>query len=228
MCGRIYTPSEAAIERFWRLNRANSNPFPKRFNVAPQQGRPDKYIPAIRAGQDDQPEFVMLQWWLLPFWSKQPTIKYTTFNARIETVASAPSFREPFRKRRCLIPVLGWYEWKELPTGNLPWFFHPANGEIVHLAGLWDSWKGEDQVIESCSIVIGPANRVIEPIHDRNPFVILPDRFDAWLDPKFTDPKKVLELLQPFPEESIKFHRVSTKVNNARNEVEELTAPIDQ
>jgi putative SOS response-associated peptidase YedK len=90
-----------------------------------------------------------LQWWLLPFWSKEPRIKYSTFNARIETVAKAASFCDPFKRRRCLIPAVGWYEWQETPSGKQPWYIRPADRNAAMLAGLWDRWQKDDQVIES-------------------------------------------------------------------------------
>src|SRR5512147_2810517 len=90
-----------------------------RYNIAPQQGNPKNYVPIVRRGAGGELELAVVQWWLLPHWSKEPRIKHSTFNARIETVGSLASFREPFKRRRCLIPASGWYEWQELPSGNL-------------------------------------------------------------------------------------------------------------
>jgi putative SOS response-associated peptidase YedK len=118
MCGRYVSPEQAAIERQWHIGRHSqptlSEPFAARYNVAPQQGNPANYIPVVRQADNGELELVRLQWWLLPFWSKEPRIKYSTFNARVETVAKAASFREPLKHRRCIIPALGWYEWQEL------------------------------------------------------------------------------------------------------------------
>jgi putative SOS response-associated peptidase YedK len=115
MCGRYVSPEQAAIERQWHIGRHNqptlSGPFAARYNVAPQQGNPANYIQVVRQAEDGELELVRLQWWLLPFWSKEPRIKYSTFNARVETVAEAASFRDPLKRRRCIIPALGWYEW---------------------------------------------------------------------------------------------------------------------
>ena len=132
MCGRFVSPGEREIENFWQIGRKNwKNPFDglkaARFNVAPQQGEPRNYIPVIRADPVGALELTDMQWWLLPFWSKEPRIKYSTFNARVESVATASSFREPFKRRRCLIPARGWYEWQDLPQGKQPWFFHSAD-----------------------------------------------------------------------------------------------------
>jgi putative SOS response-associated peptidase YedK len=158
MCGRFVTPDEASIEAFWTLGRRNwRSPFVRvrqaRFNVAPQQGNPQNYVPVLRADADGALELIDMQWWLLPFWSKEARIKYATFNARVESVASSASFREPFRRRRCLIPARGWYEWQDTAGGKQPWYFQAADGALLAFAGLWDRWQGDGQVIESCTII---------------------------------------------------------------------------
>jgi putative SOS response-associated peptidase YedK len=230
MCGRYVTPDQAAVERAWHVGRHNSNPlanvFATRYNVAPQQGNAERYVPIIRDREDGIAEAVKVQWWLLPFWSKEPRIKYSTFNARIETIAKAASFRDPFKRRRCLIPAAGWYEWQETPRGKQPWYIRPANGEAAMLAGLWDRWEKDDQVIESCSIVIGPANEAVKAFHDRMPFVMPPERCAEWLDRTVTDPDRVMSLLQPVPNDALAFHRVSTRVSSARNDGPELIEPV--
>lgn len=223
MCGRIYIPEVAAIEKEWHIGGRNPpDLFEARYNVAPQQGNPRNFIPVIREDERGQLELVSLQWWLLPSWSKEPVQKFATFNARVETVADKPTFREPFKRRRCLIPALGWYEWQELPSGNLPWLLHAPDNRILAFAGLWDRWQRDGQVIESCTIVVGPANKAFEPIHDRMPFIVPDDRQEAWLDRSLVDAGEVRELLQPNPEDSVTWHRVGLRVNNARNQGAEL------
>jgi putative SOS response-associated peptidase YedK len=230
MCGRYVSPEQAAIERQWHIGRHNppnlSEPFAARYNVAPQQGTPANYIPVVRQADNGELELSRLQWWLLPFWSKEPRIKYSTFNARVETVVKAASFREPIKRRRCIVPALGWYEWQELPSGNLPWYLHGADGELLAFAGLWDRWQGKEEVIESCSIIVGPANSAFGKIHDRMPFVLPPVRAEQWLDRSVTDAGKAMELLLPNPDGSIAFHRVSTGVSNARNQGADLIEAI--
>jgi putative SOS response-associated peptidase YedK len=231
MCGRYVAPGEADIERYWHIGRHNwRSPFDSvrqtRYNVAPQQGNPRSYVPVIIAGANDTLELTYMQWWLLPFWSKEPRIKYTTFNARIENVAKAASFREPFKRRRCLIPATGWYEWQSLVTGKQPWYFHPANGELVAFAGLWDRWDGDDQIIDSCTIIVGEPNDAVREVHDRMPYLVPPERQTEWLNTELTDSAKVLELLQPTAPQAIAFHRVSNRVSSARNEGIELIDPV--
>ena len=230
MCGRIYTPASAEIERAWKIDRGNSNPFAEKYNVAPQQGNPNNFVPVVRQTDDGGFELVRMQWWLLPFWSKEPKVKYSTFNARVETVVKAASFREPLKKRRCLIPVMGWYEWQELPGGNLPWFLHGSDNKILAVAGLWDRWQGKEEhggeIIESCTIVVGPANEKFNPIHDRMPFCLDEKRAHTWLDRGLTEADKVMEILQPNPDDSITFHRVGKRVSNARNQGADLIDPV--
>ncbi|MBM3347213.1 MAG: SOS response-associated peptidase [Betaproteobacteria bacterium] len=238
MCGRYVSPGQAAIESIWHVGRRNQPalgqtepviPFPARYNVAPQQGKQANYIPVLRQAPEGELELARLQWWLLPFWSKEPRIKFSTFNARVETVANAASFREPFKRRRCIVPALGWYEWQELPSGNLPWFLHAATGELLAFAALWDHWEARDgsgQVIESCSLVVGPANAVFMPIHDRMPFVLDEEQQALWLDRSLNDPREVMEVLRPNRDDAIAFHRVGPRVSNARNQGPELMAPL--
>jgi putative SOS response-associated peptidase YedK len=99
-------------------------------------------------------------------------------------VAKAASFREPLKRRRCIVPALGWYEWQALPAGKLPWYLHGADGELLAFAGLWDRWEGASDAIESCSIIVGPANAAFGKIHDRMPFVLSRERAERWLDRK--------------------------------------------
>jgi putative SOS response-associated peptidase YedK len=228
MCGRYVSPDRAAIERYWHIGRGSPNPFAARYNVAPQQGNAANYIPVVRQADTGELELASLQWWLLPFWSKEPRIKYSTFNARIETVAKAASFRDPLRRRRCIIPAMGWYEWQELPSGNLPWYLRGADGELLNLAGLWDRWEGQSEAIESCTIVVGPANEVFGKVHDRMPFVLSREAAERWMDRKLTDPGAAMDLLRQNPDDSISFHRVSSRVSNARNQGPELIQAVPE
>ena len=231
MCGRFVTPELAEIERFWHIGRHNiHNPFAgfasARYNVAPQQGNPQNYIPVIRAEADGTLELTDVQWWLLPFWSKEPRAQYSTFNARVESVATNANFREPFRKRRCLIPAKGWYEWKARPEGKQPWFFHAPDDALLAFAGIWDHWARDGQVIESCAIIVGEADPAMHDVHNRAPFIIPREHQAAWLDTRLNDPEDVRKLLVPASASEIVKHRVSRAVSNARNQGAELIEPI--
>ncbi len=225
MCGRIYVPSEAEIERYWHLGRSDGSPFPRRYNVAPGQGNADLHVPVIRAGESG-PELARMQWWLLPWFSKEPRCQYSTFNARIETVARASAFRDPFVRRRCLVPVLGYYEWQHGGRTKIPWLIQPADRQLMHFAGLWDRWRKDDRVIESFSIIVGPAGTAVESIHDRQPVILPPERFGTWLDRELTATARVMELLQGTGT-VLECHRVSARVNDAKNDDATLIEPAE-
>lgn len=215
MCGRYVTPGEADIERHWHIGRHNwRSPFATvrqmRYNVAPRQGNPQDYVPVIRVAADKTLELTDMQWWLLPFWSKEPRVKYSTFNARMETAATAASFRDPFRYRRCLIPALGWYEWQQTPAGKLPWYFHSADNALLAFAGLWDRWEHAGQVIESCTILVGEADVTMRQIHDRMPVLIPAESQEEWLSREVTERQRVMELLESRPTMALAFHRVDS------------------
>ncbi len=226
MCGRIYVPSEAEIERYWHIGRSNGNPFPRRYNVAPGQGNPDLHVAVVRAETEGGIELARMQWWLLPWFSKEPRCKYSTFNARIETVARASAFRDPFMRSRCLVPVFGYYEWQHGSKAKIPWLVHAGDGQLMHFAGLWDRWHREDRVIESFTIIVGPASESIRSIHDRQPVIVPPEKQHAWLDRGLTDPTEVMALLNACEPGALKVHRVSPRVNDARNEGEALIEPV--
>ena len=211
MCGRYVSPSQAAIERHYHLGRGENNPFPERYNVTPQQGNPRAYVPVIRHGTDgtaSDAELAMLQWWLLPHWSKESRIKFSTFNARTDKVSSAASYRVPFRRRRCLIPALGWFEWQATPQEKIKWWLHRPDRGIVSFAGLWDRWHRGDAVIESCTIIVGEANAAMAAVHDRMPVIIEPKDEAFWLDTQIDAAQALESLLTPPPDDMIVAHRV--------------------
>ena len=231
MCGRIVTPEERAIENFWLIRRPDMGermrpPEGARYNVAPQQNNPRNYIPVVRVNAAGGKELVRMQWWLLPMWANARVITYSTFNARLERVRQAPAFRESLKLQRCVVPALGWYEWQELPGGNKPWFLHGREKEMLNFAGLWARWTDGIEVVESCALIVGPANTAFEGVHDRMPFILGREDAVAWMDPNQTDPDKALALLRPNPDDAVVWHRVSRRVNHAANQGEELIRPI--
>ena len=205
----------ALIQRFIDTYFETAAP---RYKIAPQQGNPKNFIPIVRAGAEGTPELAVVQWWLPPSWSKEPRVKFSTFNARIESVGTLASFRESLKKRRCLIPASGWYEWQELPAGNLPWFIHPCGDDLLLFAGLWDHWEREGEVVESCTIIVGPADESVRPFRDRAPYTVADGDIRAWLDPARQDADTALGLLRPFAPEAVAAHRVGKRINSARND----------
>lgn len=227
MCGRYVTPSQAAIERQWNLTRGGGEAvFAERYNVTPQQGNVAAYVPVIRHGPNGQLELKMMQWWLLPHWSKEPRITFSTFNARTDKAASAASYRVPFKKRRCLIPALGWFEWQATASGKVKWWLHRQDKGIVSFAGLWDRWHRGDTVIESCTILVGGANNAMSHIHDRMPVVVAREDEAFWLDTQVDAAPALQALLTPPPDELITAHRVRSD-KRPREDDATLIDPIE-
>lgn len=218
MCGRYVSPSGEEIGNYWKASNRIKVPFLTRYNVAPTQS-----LPVIR-GADR--ELVMMKWGLIPVWARDQKMGAKLNNARGETVASKPSFRSAFKRRRCLVPMAGFYEWKATPAGKVPHYFTLLNEPQLAAAGIWEHWKApDDQVIESFSIITTEANAIMAPVHDRMPVILPPDAIEGWLDPDNTDIEDLELLLVPYPAEEMQQWTVSTRVNNARNQGAELIEP---
>jgi len=170
----------------------------------------------------------MLHWGLIPFWADDPKVGYSTINARAETVATKPAFRQAFAKRRCLIVADGFYEWQKTNGRKQPFFIHMKDDRPFAFAGLWERWRKNDQEIESCSIVVTEANDVLKPIHDRMPVILSPEDYETWLDPKVEDKKKLQAMLRPFVASEMEAYPISTIVNNPRNDVEKCVERVGE
>lgn len=229
MCGRyaLYGPISRMRKQFDAFE--GEFEFGDRYNIAPDQGSPSRPpprgIPIVRADGDNR-RLSLAQWWLLPHWSRERFIKYSTFNARIETVATAAAFREPLRRRRCIVPASGYFEWQVTPSGKQPWFMRHPSDDFLGFAGLWDVWRQGDEIVESCAIVVCAATASLADVHDRMPVILAPDLYADWLDPGNDDPARIMELLHANPGVSLERHRVSTAVSNVRNQGPELVAPV--
>lgn len=197
-----------------------------RYNIAPTS-----QIPACRTGSGGGRELVSMRWGLLPAWSKTATTRYRMINARAESLAEKPAFRSVFRRRRCLLPADGFFEWQARAGGKQPWFITMEDGAPFAFAGLWDRWEGpEGECVESCAIVTTAANETMAPIHDRMPVILDAGDFPLWLDPQSTAPDTVSSLLTPYAgPRSLLAYPVSSRVNSPRNDdprcLEPLTAP---
>lgn len=156
---------------------------------------------------------------LIPRWARDKEIGSKTFNARAETVAEKPSFREPFKRRRCLIPVDGFFEWQRREDKKQPHYFYMSEGQPFAFAGLWDSWMdstGEE--VESCTILTTTPNELLSPYHDRMPVILSTEDFGLWLDRDVTKPEHLTPLLIPYAAERMTSHAVSLLVNNVRKD----------
>ena len=210
MCGRVaqLSPAQRYAEMFGISTDLSVKP---NYNVAPSTN-----ILACRISPEGVKELIPLHWGLVPSWSKGLDKRYSMINARAETVATKPAYRTPFRRHRCLIPVDGFYEW-HTENGKQPYFIHRIDNTPLALAGIWDHWDdGEGDHINSCSIIVCDANKLMQPIHERMPVILKPDVFDDWLEN--TDTEHLQDLLQPYMDLDIEMYAVSRAVNNPRND----------
>ena len=230
MCGRftIRTPAEQLAHVF---HLASFPSGPPRYNISPTQ-----LVLCVRAiGLSDQTrEAAELQWGLVPSWAKDVTIGNRMINARSETAATKPSFRSAFKRRRCLIPADGFYEWRKQDDGSRqPWFIHQPADEPFGFAGLWESWTSKEDpkmALETCTILTTTANADLVSLHDRMPVILPFEQHATWLSDA-ASPGQLQDLMKPLPDGSLIRHPVSQFVNKAgRDEPEcivEMAVPDD-
>ena len=216
MCGRFafYSPSEATAALFGVDGALAVEP---RYNIAPTQ-----FIAAIRDNTEQQRELVMLRWGLVPFWAKDPSIANRMINARAETVAEKPSYRNAFKHRRCVVLADGFYEWHRQGDIKVPHFISLRSGEPFALAALWETWKDRESgdELQTTTLITTAANKFMQPLHHRMPVIVQPDGAEDWLSGKAGFLDGVADrtpALRAWP--------VSRNVNNARNQGEQLIEP---
>ena len=223
MCGRFafHSPHETTAELFGL--EAGFALLPPRWNVAPGTD-----IAAIRLAGDGRRELAQLRWGLVPSWAKERSIGQRLVNARAETLSEKPAFRTAFRRRRCLIPADGYYEWRVVTGGKQPYYVAALAGHPFALAGLWERWvdPGNGEVLETCVIITREAAGIVREIHARMPVIVPPEAYALWLDPT-ADAKALLgPLLGPEAGVGLEAHPVSRRVNSPRNDGPELTAAV--
>jgi putative SOS response-associated peptidase YedK len=195
-----------------------------RFNVAPTQD-----VLTVRSTPDGDPEFARLRWGLVPSWAQDPTIGSKLLNARSETVGEKPSFRDAIRKRRCLIPADGFFEWKSERGAKRPYFVHLPGRQPFAFAGIWERWQGHDgKALETCSILTTAANELLRPLHERMPVILEKCDFARWLDPSLTKLEDLQPLLKPLPAEALRLYPVSPRANNARFDDPVCVEPVNE
>ncbi|MBN2377023.1 MAG: SOS response-associated peptidase [Sedimentisphaerales bacterium] len=243
MCGRFaLTISPEALAKLFDLADAlddlkrggwEADDLQPRYNIAPSQS-----VAAVVGGEDEQGRILKkLRWGLIPAWAKDPAIGARLINARSETVAEKPAFKSAFRKRRCLIPADGFFEWQRLSggrqiadgwrvSGKQPYFIRLRDESPMAMAGLWESWQGADgAVIESCAILTTRCNELMEPIHNRMPVIIGRGDFGLWLGRADVKAGSLKDLMNPLPSEQLLAYPVSPVVNNPRNNTAECLEP---
>ena len=222
MCGRFdqHTLPYRYAGYIDALLRGPSEEPPPRYNVAPQS---QAWVG--RMTRDGARELVPLLWGLLPYGASDAKSSLRPINARSESVATKPMFRKLIEMHRCVIPVDGFYEWRQTPSGKQPYYVRLENGEPMLLAGLWDRWRqGGESWIESFTILTTDATPAIARLHDRMPVLIAPADLNRWLDVRGTDATAARALLRP-TDAPLTAHPVSRAVNAARNEGPELIEP---
>ena len=195
-----------------------------RYNIAPTQP-----VPVIRQHPKEPiRQLSLMKWGLVPHWAKDASGAASTINARSETAAEKPAFRDPLKFRRCLIPADGFYEWKRTGAAKQPFCFALNDGELFAFAGLWEGWKNaEGQWIKTCSILTTTPNAVTATVHDRMPVILQPDSYDLWLDPGMTVVQVISDLVKPCDARLMQCYPVSSRVNHVANDDEECSRPVE-
>ncbi|KPK60829.1 MAG: hypothetical protein AMJ59_04305 [Gammaproteobacteria bacterium SG8_31] len=221
MCGRFafYSPAEAVSRLF--SAEAETDLVP-RYNIAPTQS-----APVVRRDEEGVRRLSLLRWGLIPFWAKDPSIGSRMINARAETVATKPAFRQAYRKRRCLVLADGFYEWQKVGSGKIPWYIWHGAGAPFAMAGLWESWRGRDDTpLETCTILTTAAGASLAAIHHRMPVVLDSEGVETWLDPE-PDGARLAAIPERARLAPMEARKVSRRVNSPANEGADLIQPAD-
>jgi putative SOS response-associated peptidase YedK len=221
MCGRYAIAGPDPSQLRSRFPVGESVEIRRRFNVAPT----DEVL-TVTTTREGEPRGELLRWGLVPHWAKDPGLGAKMINARAETVAEKPAFRDAFARRRCLIVADGFYEWQRREGARpQPMWITRADGAPFAFAGVWAIWHGPDErVLRTCSIVTTRANDALAPIHDRMPVILAPETEADWLDPA-APPELLHELLAPAPDREVAWRPVGFAVNDVRNDTPECLAP---
>ena len=223
MCGRYrLSRKKQLIEEYFETTPWEDDWIP-RYNIAPTQ-----LVPVIRRHpREAVRQLSAMKWGLIPHWAKKPSAAASTINAKSETAATKPAFRDPLKLRRCLIPADAFYEWKKVGNTKQPYCFEVNDGQLFAFAGLWDGWRDSSgQWVKTCSILTTTPNAVTSTVHDRMPVILNPDSYDLWLDPGVQDMAAVSKLLKPYDPSPMRCYPVSSRVNHVGNDDEECSRPV--
>jgi putative SOS response-associated peptidase YedK len=221
MCGRYRLSQPTKLAEFFEAE-ADAD-FGASFNVAPTQS-----VAAVRVLRDHR-VLSTLRWGLVPFWAHDAAMGNQLINARSESVLDKPAFREAFRRRRCLIPADGFYEWKRSGKTKRPFHFGLKDGSLFAFAGIWDRWQTPEQTtLESCSILTTSANALVGEIHNRMPVILPQSHYDAWLVTPPEQAEGLLDLLVPFDAGQMRKYEVSSLVNRPQNDSPECVEEVSE
>lgn len=221
MCGRfsLQASGREIAERFELPEAPDLEP---RFNIAPGTD-----VPIVRVRSTGERALELRRWGLVPRFSRDPASGVRMINARAETLAERPAFREAFRRRRCLLPADGFYEWQRRGRHKQPFYVRRADGDLFAFAGLYERWVGAGgEVVDSCALVTTEPNACMRNIHDRMPVILAPDGYARWLERGPGDPGALRALLRPCPSEWLEVRPVSTRVNDPKNEGAACIEPL--
>jgi putative SOS response-associated peptidase YedK len=229
MCGRYGRRADKQRIAEW-MRTHNTNVFDDSYLSPSYNICPQSFQPVVRLDSDTgRRELTIMRWGMLPSWSKDGEVTFNTINARAETIATSPVYRDAFKKRRCLVPADLFYEWQKLnKKAKQPYAIALKDGGIFAFAGLWDRWKSWDteQSLETYTIVTTDPNELLLPIHNRMPVILKPSDYERWLKPG--DPQHLpIDLLRPFDADAMKAWKVSSDVGNVWNDRPELCEPVD-
>lgn len=220
MCGRfVLTADPELIQQAFNLDSMPD--LAPRYNIAPTQ--------AVSVITNENPRaLTFYRWGLIPSWAKEPEIGSRMINARAEGIEDKPAFRAAFKRRRCIVPASGFYEWKKLDTKNkAPMYIQVKDQPVVGFAGLWEIWNAPDGgEWRTFTIITTEANDFIRPIHDRMPVILHPRDYETWLAPGEVAPASLKLLLKPYEADAMKAHEVSKMVNRAGTDLPEMIEPL--
>lgn len=221
MCGRLNVVADALVEIFVELT---GEPYPGEDN---RNAAPTEQVWIVGHSRDGARRATAARWWLTPYWSKTLATRYAMFNARAEGLPTSNAFGEPFRRRRCVVPVCGFYEWTSTGLGRMPYYVRPAGKRPMLLAGIWDRWRDPSTGAATIgfAVVTTPASPGLAFLHDRQPRMLSFDESRAWMDRR-TPPGDLMAMLAPALPQALDVIPVSTHVNNARNKAPLCAEPI--
>lgn len=218
MCGRFALAFVKGFYSRFEVIDQQAEVLP-RFNIAPTQT-----VPVIVRESPNQ--VAMMRWGLVPFWAKDPRIGNRLINARAEGITKKPAFRASVKRKRCLVPATGFYEWKKLNGGKIPHYVHMRDDSFFAFAGLYDRWHGPDEAgLLTFTIVTTSPNAMMKKIHNRMPVILRPEDEGLWLGKEPLPDDELSRILQPYPAKPMAAYPVSEAVNNPNNESEDLVAP---
>ncbi|MNZ94383.1 putative SOS response-associated peptidase YedK [compost metagenome] len=223
MCGR-YTLTVSLEELLVRyMIDETTIPFHRpKYNIAPSQ----LVLAVISDGQRNR--LGELKWGLIPPWADDPKLGFQMINARSETAAGKPAFQAPLRRKRCLIPADGFYEWRRTDNGKQPMRIMLKSRALFSMAGLYETWLSPEGVkINSCTILTTTPNKLMAPIHDRMPVILKPEEEQLWLDRAITDTERIMPILRPYESDELDAYPVSPSVGSVRNDDASLILPYE-